>query len=479
MDILHPLRPQFQMVRQSVRMVGQALARKMVWPAWLAAALAPLPGESLDPDIAIATFDEVWQQVADSHYDYERVREDWERLRAPLRAEAEAADDLDELRGVLVELLAVLGDSHYSVLPAKLMEAGLDSVDDSGSARQPGQTGIRIALVDDRVLVTGVEPDSSAALAGLDEGMVVVSIDGQSLARQLEAVDGLETDRARRWSRTFLQSAIQDRVGWPDASKALTLEVVTLDGGERSVEIQPVAAEAQTFQAGTLPPMRFRFESARVDRPDGHCIGRVEFTTWVPALGAELERVLPPMLDCEGLVFDLRGNIGGVMAMMMPAAGWLFDETTTLGTMRNPSGEIHFRALPKRVLLDGTAIEPFDGRVALLVDVASASTSEMFSAGLQATGRARVFGTRTAGMALPANARKLSSGDSLMYVMADYIGPTGERIEGGGVVPDQTVIPTPATLAACDDPVLLAAFDWIEQRSDHSSCSTTKDNDDE
>lgn len=483
MDFLYSIRARFRLVEQSARMTGFSLARRMVWPAWLALVLAPVPGSSMSPGIAVATFDEVWQQVRDSHYEYERVREDWERLREPLRAEAEAAEDLDDLRGVLTELLAVLGDSHYTVLPAELMDAALEPEREApvegAQGHQPGRTGIRIALVDDRVLVTRVDPGSPGERAGLDEGMTLVSINDQAVAERLEAVAELEQDRDRRWSRTFLQTAIQERVGSPDRARTLELVVLDVDGRERTIEIEPVAAEAQTFRTGSLPPMRFLFDSERVDRAGGHCIGRVEFTTWVPALTAALERELPPLLDCKGLVFDLRGNIGGVMGMMMPAAGWFFDEVATLGTMRNPSGEIHFRALPKRVLFDGTAIKPFTGPVAILIDSASVSTSEMFTAGLQQNGRARVFGTRTPGMALPANARELSSGDSLMYVMADYTGPTGERIEGGGVEPDQVVIPTPESLAACDDPVLVAAFDWIEQRSGHSSCSTTKDHDDE
>lgn len=464
-----------QLVQHAARTAAGSLARRFVWPAWVLLALAPMPGVSVTPNVATATFDEVWQQVRDTHYDYDRVREDWTRLRAPLRERAANAEDLEALRVVLAELLASLDESHYSILPAEVMAQGLDpdresGADDPGSSA-PGATGIRITLADDRLLVTRVEPDSPGARAGLDEGMTVISINGRALAEALEMLAGLEADRERRWARTFLQSSVQERIGWPDRNKTLKLVLTQIDGSELEAEVVPVASAAQTFRAGTLPPMRFRFDSERVERPAGHCIGRIEFTTWVPALGAALERALPPLLECRGLVIDLRGNLGGVMAMMMPAAGWLFDEVTTLGTMRNPAGEIHFRAFPKQVLLDGSSIDPFGGPVAVLVDATSASTSEMFAAGLQGSGRARVFGTRTPGMALPAHAMKLTSGDTLMYVMADYIGPHGKRIEGGGVVPDQSLTPTPATLAACGDPVLLAAFDWIEDRSGVSSCN--------
>lgn len=475
MNVMSRIRGCLQRVQHAARTADESLIRRLVWPGWFLLALAPMPAVSVTPEVATATFDEVWQKVHDTHYDYDRVREDWTRLREPLRERAANAGDLEALRGVLTELLASLDESHYSILPAEVMAQSVDpdrenGPDDPGSS-VPGATGIRIALADQRLLVTRVEPDSPGARAGLDEGMTVVSINGRALAEGMEMLAGLDGDRERRWARTFLQSSLQDRIGWPDSNKTLKLVLSRVDGGKLEAEVAPETSAAQTFRAGTLPPMRFRFDAERVERPAGHCIGRIEFTTWVPALGAALERALPSLLECRGLVIDLRGNLGGVMAMMMPAAGWLFDEVTTLGTMSNPAGEIHFRAFPRKVLSDGTSIDPFGGPVAVLVDATSASTSEMFAAGLQGSGRARVFGTRTPGMALPANAMKLSSGDTLMYVTADYIGPNGKRIEGGGVAPDQTLTPTPATLADCGDPVLLAAFDWIEERSGVSSCN--------
>ncbi|HKL49863.1 MAG TPA: S41 family peptidase [Wenzhouxiangellaceae bacterium] len=478
MDMLQGLRRHLRLARLARRAVG-SLVRGLVWPAWLMMAFSPTLDAPLSREVAAASFDEVWQQVRDSHYDYERVRDDWERLHATLRDKAANARDREALRLVLAELLSALDDSHYSILPEDIMEQGQapanGSETDSPGAGDPGTAGIRIALVGGQVLVTRVEPESPGARAGLNPGMAVVSVNDWALVESLESLARLDGERDRRWARTFLQSAVQDRIGWPDLGRTLRLGLADIDGRVVHVEIAPEATPVQTFRAGTLPPMRFEFDAERVARNSGACIGRIEFTSWVPALGAALQRALPLLLDCRGLVIDLRGNPGGVMAMMMPVAGWLFDEVTTLGTMRNASGEIHFRALPRRVLSDGTAVAPFAGPVAILVDAASASTSEMFAAGLQGSGRAQVFGTRTPGMALPANARRLSSGDSLMYVVADYIGPTGARIEGGGVEPDQVIVPTPETLTGCIDPVLLAAFDWIEQRPAGFSCSTTKE----
>jgi carboxyl-terminal processing protease len=93
----------------------------------------------------------------------------------------------------------------------------------------------------------------------------------------------------------------------------------------------------------------------------------------------------------------------------------------------------------------------------------SASTSEMFSASLQALGRARIFGERTSGQALPAIATRLPNGDVLMHVIADFVAADGSRVEGRGVVPDETVPLTRADLSAGRDAAIDAAVRWIER----------------
>jgi carboxyl-terminal processing protease len=87
----------------------------------------------------------------------------------------------------------------------------------------------------------------------------------------------------------------------------------------------------------------------------------------------------------------------------------------------------------------------------------------MFAAAMQALGRARVFGERTAGQALPAMATRLPTGDVLMHVVADFVAPDGTRIEGRGVVPDELTPLTAADLGTGRDAPLEAALRWIER----------------
>ena len=106
----------------------------------------------------------------------------------------------------------------------------------------------------------------------------------------------------------------------------------------------------------------------------------------------------------------------------------LSSEQFSLGTMKMRSGEIYFTAFPQP--------QPFTGPVVILTDAGSASTSEVFAAGMQETKRAQVVGERTAGAALPSVFEKLPTGAVFQYAVGDFKTPGGVLVEGRGVIPD-------------------------------------------
>lgn len=164
----------------------------------------------------------------------------------------------------------------------------------------------------------------------------------------------------------------------------------------------------------------------------------------------------------RGIVLDLRGNPGGLAGMIMGVSGHFFGERTALGTMTSRTNTLTFYANPRRSRPDGTRVEPYQGRVAILVDGLTGSASECFAGGMQAVGRARVFGQTSMGQALPASFSALPNGDTLLHAIADFVTADGTRLEGRGVVPDVPVPFEPSALAAGRDPVLEAALAWID-----------------
>ncbi len=97
----------------------------------------------------------------------------------------------------------------------------------------------------------------------------------------------------------------------------------------------------------------------------------------------------------------------------------------------------------------------------MLVDELSMSTSEIFAGGLKDLKRARVFGTKTPGAALPSTVEVLPNGDRFQYAFANYISAGGKPLEGAGVVPDVETPLTRDLLLEGRDPAVEAAVCWI------------------
>ena len=160
---------------------------------------------------------------------------------------------------------------------------------------------------------------------------------------------------------------------------------------------------------------------------------------------------------CDGFIVDLRGNPGGIGIMAMGMAGWFITQPDQkLGTLYLRDDTIKFVVNPR--------LTTFAGPLAILVDGASASTSEIMAEGLKDLGRARIFGTHTAGAALPSLFDKLPDGDGFQYAIANYISEGGQPLEGLGVTPDVETPITREALLAGQDPALDAAVAWIESR---------------
>jgi carboxyl-terminal processing protease len=93
----------------------------------------------------------------------------------------------------------------------------------------------------------------------------------------------------------------------------------------------------------------------------------------------------------------------------------------------------------------------------------SASTSEVFSGGIQEIGRAVIVGERSAGAALPSFIQKLPTGALFQFAVADYKTPKGVLIEGRGVIPDVEARYDRASLLAGRDAQLEAAVEQIRK----------------
>ncbi len=406
----------------------------------------------------MASLDSAWASIARSYYDTALVNGTWRAAFDSTRHALGASPDDAAVRRAIRQLIAVPQQSHFALIPADA--APSPTVARTGDV--PGTTGLDVRMIGDTVVIWRVADGSPAALAGIRPGSTVTHLD-------TVPVDTLGARLARaypgnpRKSSLLLAALVNGRLAGPTGDTArLTLR----DPNDRTARYALVRTPlaGQTTRFGNLPPMVVRSKLDSVTIGDGGAarqIPVVYFSAWFPVVAPALDRMLFAARGSPGLILDLRGNPGGVVGMLAGVAGHFTDTATNLGVMYGRGATINLRSNPRRVTLDGQRVDVFTGPVAILVDPFTASTSEFFSAGMQALGRARIFGEASAGEALPAAMVRLPNGDVLMHPIADHEDASGRRIERHGVVPDDASPLTRRDLMDGRDATMDAARAWL------------------
>lgn len=395
----------------------------------------------------VESFEVVWTTIRDKHFDPKLNGLDWQAVRDELMPKVAAAESRAEARAVMADALGRLRQTHFGIIPADAYKA-IDDARPTGD----GEPGVEVRILDGRPVVSAVIDGSPADEAGVRPGWIVAKVRDKAAEDVLATVARAYRDAGMVVARQAL--AIDSLLGGPVGG---TVAVEFLDGDDCPVRLDLKLREPQGNVArfGNLPPFHVRFRSKRVAETVGYVSLNVFFDP--PRVMPAFAEAVAAHRDAEGLVIDLRGNPGGVGAMALGLGGWFIAESDKkLGTMITRDGSLNFALNPRA--------EPYEGPVAILVDELSMSTSEIFAGGLQDLKRARVFGTKTPGAALPSRIDRLPNGDRFQYAFANYISAGGKPLEGLGVTPDESVPPTRADLLAGRDPALAAAIAWIRSR---------------
>jgi carboxyl-terminal processing protease len=377
-------------------------------------------------------------------------------VREELRPAATAVETRGQLRALLRDMLSRLGESHFALFPQESVDriAVDDEVDDEGGA---GDIGVEVRWVGGALTAFRVDP-GSAFDAGVRPGWIIDAIGPNEMSDWQEVIAEAESESARVALETRTVSGATSLLGGAVGS---SVTVRFRDGADaaHTLVLDRSPVRGQIVQFGQLPAMAAHLDFERIPVAGG-CVGLIEFNIWMVPLVMPFNRAVDAVDDCAGIVIDLRGNRGGVGGMVMSTAGSFFAERADLGVVKSRAGELRFVAMPRGVDAEGQLRDAFEGRLAVLIDQMSMSTSEIFAAGLKATGRAQLFGTRTPGYALPAMTIRLPNQDVLYHVVSDLTDPQGRRIEGRGVEPDVTIPLDRADLLAGRDATLDAAVAW-------------------
>jgi carboxyl-terminal processing protease len=347
--------------------------------------------------------------------------------------------DANEAIDVIKALVGELNQSHFAVVNTGKWRADEGK---GGPARPP----VLVRWIEDRAVVV-------RGGGGVAPGAIVVAIDGRPVK---EAVDAAKRERGSAAAAAFdirrgLDLALSCQ---PGESHRLTVIQPGKAGRqeERSLKCEMPAGELVTL--GNLRDLPTRVEHRLIE---GTKVGYIAFNIWMLPMIARIKAAMAELraAGMESLVLDLRGNLGGVGPMSVPVARMLVKGGGSLGKLR-------FREFTQELKIPEEP-DPFLGDVVVLVDEGTASTSEIFAAGMRDLGRVKVVGAgASAGAALPSVIEELEGGFVLQYVIGDYLSAKGTVVEGKGVVPDLVVGETAADFADGRDPVLDAAVKLLQ-----------------
>lgn len=155
------------------------------------------------------------------------------------------------------------------------------------------------------------------------------------------------------------------------------------------------------------------------------------------------------------LIIDLRGNPGGFLDAAVTMASHFLPKGAPVVTE-------DFEGKQEPVVHRSTGVSdvPADTKVVVLMDIGSASASEILAGALQDHGIATVIGTRSYGKG--SVQQLIDIGDaSLKITVARWLTPGGKNIADGGIAPDITIERTAEDVAAGNDPQKTRAIQFL------------------
>ncbi len=286
-----------------------------------------------------------------------------------------------------------------------------------------GGIGAWIIREDDGTYTLRPMQDKPAQRAGIQEGDILVAVDGHEITPDMSLDD--------------VVSLIRGPVG--------------------------TIVRIQVRRAGVDDVLTFEVERARIETPSVEWrildtpphTGYIRLSIFSERTADELTDALEDLTGqgVTQLVLDLRHNSGGLLDAAIDVASTFLRDGVVLYEQRAGDEEKTYEVRSRPIV--------FDGPMVVLVNGATASASEIVAGALQDHSRAKLFGEKTFGKGSVQLVHDLSDGSSLHVTSARWLTPKRRQIDGQGLEPDFPVEITEEDQQAGRDPVLQRALKWL------------------
>ncbi|MFF4225725.1 S41 family peptidase [Streptomyces sp. L500] len=303
------------------------------------------------------------------------------------------------------ELLSRSGDAWSAVYTPREYEGFALALD--GAYVGVGLTTRRAE--DGRMEVDGVRPGGPAERAGIAPGDRLLTVDGADV-----------TGRPVTEVVSLLRGDGRSLGSWPVSAPGTTVRLGLQRGAERWER--------------TLRRERLVTESVEVEELSGGATGTlpatlIKVSSFTRGTGERVRAAVREAAPGEGILLDLRGNSGGLVAEAVTAASAFLDGG--LVATYDVRGSRHdLRAEP-----GGDTRRP----LVVLVDGGTMSAAELLTGALQDRGRTVVVGSRTFGKGSVQMPSRLADGSVAELTVGHYRTPAGRAVDGAGITPDLAV----------------------------------------
>ncbi len=248
--------------------------------------------------------------------------------------------------------------------------------------------GMVIQQQNNKVYVITPYEGTPSFRAGLRPGDIISAIDGKS-------TDGMTSDVVAKNLKGPKGTHVQVSVLREGQSKPLTFDLVRDEIPHPSVDL--------------------KYEI----RPG---VGYIHLTQFQETTAQEVDDAIDSFPNLKGLVFDLRGNPGGLLSQAVEVCDHLLAKGQNIVSQRG-------RAYPDQ---NYTATHGNDGKtfpIVVLVNRNTASAAEIVSGALQDHDRALIVGETTFGKGLVQTVYNLSENTGLALTTYHYYTPSGRLIQ--------------------------------------------------
>lgn len=288
----------------------------------------------------------------------------------------------DGINGILNNL-----DPHTYYIPVENVAATNDQL--RGSYKG---LGLEYSILKDTLVITSIVENGPAAVSGLTLGDKIIAINNEVVSKEATSMDQVRS-----------------------VIKAITNDTITLD---------IISARSKEYLSKSLVRSTIHVNSVEAAYYLAKQIGYIRIGKFTEYTYEEFKYALQQLdpSSLNGLVIDLRQNSGGYLEAAIKILDELLDDNKLLLSINGKSF-----IKDEYVATTGGLYE--SGKLAILIDETSASSSEILAGAIQDWDRGVIIGRKSFGKGLVQEQFDLSDGSALRLTIAKYYTPAGRSIQ--------------------------------------------------